>query len=194
MTIAAEMMVAGMHFVVYVDRYATLLEDLERNGLDMTPIHGDIMTAGPILHKRVSEAIMQLTPTQRHINLADVFYHSAANDNPETGGWYDHINPALLIAQGGMPCVARFKSLTPGHYCGNETAGNRRSTAFECTTDGIIENVGRAVANAPQQKRGHWATSQQREREREREQTNTNGRNKQTKHSSTSPTYPYAQC
>ena len=150
MTIAAEMLVAGMHFVVYCDRYAHLLEDLERNGLDMTPIHGDIMTAGPILHERMSAAIGQLPAAQRHISLTDVFYHSPARDNPETGGWYDHINPAMLIAEGGMPCVARFKSITPGHYAGNATAGNRRSVQFECITDGIIQNVGRSVADAPQ--------------------------------------------
>ena len=72
--------------------------------------------------------------TQRSLVMGDVFWHSAARDNAETGGWYDHMSPGLLIAQGGTKSLhAQSESprdrVTTGSKPGRSGSGAPRGAA-----------------------------------------------------------------
>ena len=133
-----QLLVQGMHLSVRLDRWAALMQDLKVVGIDCTPMNGSIREVGPSLAARIGAAMLKLPASKRRLTSADVIYDTADKANAETGGWYDHVTPSLLINNGGTELVARFAALTPGCFCGVDTGKDRKSTAFECIIDQMM--------------------------------------------------------
>ena len=97
-------------------------------------------------------ATLAIMPSAKtFIEVTDVYYGTTADDNAETGSWYDYMYPSTLVMCGGMPAVAAFMALTPGSYVGADTGKDRKSTAFECILDQMVLTVmGRKIADNPQ--------------------------------------------
>ena len=106
----------GTHFAVWKDRWASMVQDLDDDGFDWTPIPGDAETAWPVANRRIEEGVAKLPDAKRMLLDTEVFYDGPADD-PGTTLFYDALTCAMLTrGEGGMRRLAQYMALTPGKF------------------------------------------------------------------------------
>ena len=122
-TLDAGLATAGVHWAVGSGRMAQFLVDIDKAGIDDTPIDGPWETAVPKAMKVFAKALAKLTPAQRIITRDDTIVDGQL-DNPQTDTWYDHITPnAFLQGGGGMDVLSQWFNLTPCCFTRAEDGG-----------------------------------------------------------------------
>ena len=137
------------HFIIKPLRLSALVEAVDGQAMDWTPIPGDVSEAMIKARERIGPFILGLPDAMRTLTVDDVLFYGESHDQthedrfkPDTASWYDHMTVGMMLDQGGGPKgLAQFLDLLPNRYK-RDGPDSRASGAFAEAIVHIKASVG----------------------------------------------------